>query len=283
MPSLTIRYRRFSDGIDIVGSSLLSLTNNSNLSLTAPATVIDSSDPNFPATFAFLFWNVKAAVTASETATVADVGTAPFNASAWYLPVGKGGGGTPTIGASTFSITQDAVLNTTPILSVTPPAAWPGGNSGAVVTTGGPVVIQAKPAMSSENFTSWVLFAAGMAAGPTINAPQDSSGIALATYAEPAKTRPSIPDIELELVDIFDRIRGRLKDWVFDPAPIDVLRITGQFREATRGTSASISELTGRIDQLTPQQLQLLHSDLKGQYERLQQAIKTVEAAQKRG
>jgi hypothetical protein len=281
MPSLTIRSRRFADGIDIVGSSLLSLTDHSSLSLTAPPTVVipNPADPPNPFTYAFLFWNVKGMLTASATTSVADVGATPFNASAWYLQVGGGGGGTPAIGASAFSITQDVVLATTPIQSVAPSSAWPGGSSTVVNTTGGAVTITAKASIGGEDFNGWVLFTAGSAVGPVLSAPVNASGIALAGYLEPARDRPTIPDLELELADIFDRIRGRIKDWVFDPAPIDVLRVTGQFREISRGTAAEVSELTRRLDRLSPQQMQLLHTDLKAQAERLSSALKAVEAA----
>lgn len=284
MPNLTVRTRRFSSGMDIVSSSLLSLVDHSSLTLSAPGTIIipDPMNPGSTLAFAFLFWNVKGSVSGTPSVSVADVGSAAVTASSWYLQTGGGGGGgSPTVSTAAFSITQDLVLPDSPIQSVTPGAAWAGGAATGVATSAAAVQITAKSAIGSENFQDWVIFGAGSPAGLVLSVPQNGSAIALATYKVPERGGFRQPDFEIELVDIFDRIRGRLKDWVSDPSPIDLARLVSRFQQVSEAAKPvdDLSDLSARIGSMDAEQLRLARTDLQARATRLEAAGKMLDAA----
>lgn len=283
MPSMTIRTRRFSSGMDIVSSSMLSLVDHSSLTLSAPGTIIipDPMNPGSTLTFAFLFWNVKGSVSGMPSVSVADVGSAPFTASSWYLQTGGGGGGLPTVSTAAFSITQDLVLPDSPIQSVTPGPAWAGGAATGVATAAAAVQITAKSAIGSENFQNWVVFGAGSPAGLVLSVPQNGSAIAMATYKVPERGGIGRPDFEFELIDIFDRIRGRLKDWVSDPSPIDLARLVNRFQQVSGAAKPvdDLSDLSARIGSMDAEELRLARADLQARATRLEAAGKMLDAA----
>lgn len=285
MPTLTVRTRRFPTNTDIVPSSMYNVVNGSSATFSTSQylTLPDPSDPTQFQQFVFLFWNVKGAVYSTNSTTVSNVGSDPLTATSWYLLTG-GGGGTPNVSAHAFSITQNQTLTDSPIQSVTPSSAWPGGNSKSVDTTGSSVQVNAKSSISGENFDSWMVFGSGSVNGAQLDVSQNNSAIAIATYKE-VHGDPVDPRLKLkELVDIFDRLRGKLGDWVTDPAPIDLMRLADRYSQEQLGEELELDELavlTSQIADMDLQQLEVARSDLSARIARLETAQEMVDAVMK--
>jgi len=248
-------------------------------------TLPDPSDPSQFQQFVFLFWNVNGAVHTTNSTTVSNVGSDSLTATSWYLLTGGGGGGgTPQVSAHAFSITQDQALTGSPIQSVSPSNAWSGGSSKTVDTTGASVQISAKSSISGEDFDSWMLFGAGSASGPELDVPQNGGGIAIASYK--AATGSIVdPHIEVkEVLDIFDRLRGKLGDWVTDPAPIDLMRLANSFSRKQLNDEQELDELavlTASIAEMDTKQLKAAKNELSARIARLQAAQKMVDTMTK--
>lgn len=282
--TLTVRSRSFPSGQDLIASSMLTLQQGSSLTLTAPGTIVvpDPGNPGTNLTYAFLFWNVTGALHSTTTVNVANVGSTDFTASSWYLLTG-GGSGPPTVGTSAFSITQDLVLATTPIQAVVPSSAWAGGNATSVSTGAAAVTITAKGAISGENLQQWVVFGAGVAGGADLSVPKGGSAIALASYKLPSGGGFK-PGFDFEMIEVLEGIRGRVKDWVFDPAPIDLLRLSGKFSQVKAPAEGSLpvddlSALTANFAEMDEDALRSAHAELKTRLHRLEAAEKMIDKA----
>ena len=256
MPTVTIENRRFPSNTTIGPAGMYSLVDGSSNTFAADqyVTVPDPANPGSFQTYVFLFWNILGGVHSSNTVPVGDVGHNAFTAAAWYLLTGGGGDGVPHVSASAFSVGQNQVLAATPIDSVTPPGAWAGGNAKTVDTTGAAVVIDAENTMGAEGFDRWMVFGAGSAAGDDLSVPQNGYAIAIASYKEATGSTVPLPGLEIrEVLDIFDRIRRHVGDWVSDPAPMDLARVLSRASRA-QGLEAFEDELTklteevGRFD-----------------------------------
>src|SRR5579863_2262569 len=136
MAHLSFKYRQFPSGNQLENLGDFVVSPGSLINVTAPATLI-LPDPMHPPSgelhYAFLFWNIVGGIVTTASAS----GTAPSSdsfATAWYIPTGPGNGGA---GVATFAFSDggDQVVNATPIASVTPAAAWAGGNATGVSTT----------------------------------------------------------------------------------------------------------------------------------------------------
>ena len=216
---------------------------------------------------------------------VADVGSNAFVASAWYLLTGPGGPSEPHVTTSAFSVAQNQVLSTTPISSVTPSSAWPGGNSLTVDTTGGSVVIDAKNAISGEDFNTWMVFGAGSANGDDLSVAQNNSALAIASFKEPDEDKVPLPAPELEAVlDIFDRFREKVGGWVADPAPIDLARVYSRAGrvEGRAAVEDELTKLTQNVGNLSKAELEEAKAMLDSRVGRLQTAQRIIDSAMKR-
>lgn len=278
MPILTQRNKIFASGAPLGADSTYNLVDNSMLPLSAPPGISlpDPANPGQFLNYAFLFWNVKGAITPTQTVTIPNVGDDDFSATAWYVPTGGGGNGGPSLTTFAFDIDLDTVLSDTPIQSVTPAGQWAGGNATTVTTTNVAVVVNAKDAMGSKPFVSWTMLGSGTPAGDLLNVPLNGGGWAIAGYKTSRGTIPK-PDFEL-FEDIWATIRDRLKDWVFDPAPIDLLRLFEQQRNRVNESRADdLSDVLNRLDQMTSADLALTQSQLRSRVSRLEAARKMVE------
>jgi hypothetical protein len=229
-----------------------------------------------------LFWNVKGAVNAQPSQTIADVGSSAFSASAWFIPTGGPGGpgGPPAVSLLTFSIGDDKFLGSSPVQSVTPAGALSGTT---VDTTGGSVSVNALDALASETFQAWTLFCAGSAFGDVLDLPQNAAGFAMASYLE-VRTPPPGRDDFREIVDLVDelaRIRGRFKDWIADPAPEDLLRVVRGIEGRRTVATDDISVIIENVRAMEKPELAAVAASLRSQVDRINGVLKMVEAAGK--
>jgi hypothetical protein len=280
MPQLTIRHRRFSDGVDLDPATTLTLVNNSAAMLGAPPNITIGSGATAQ-NHAFLFWNVKGEVNTQPSQTISDVGTSALSASAWFIPTGGGSGNSPpAVGLLTFSVGGDRFLSASPVQSATPAGAVSGTT---VDATGGAVSVNAVDAEGSEVFQAWTLFCGGSAVGDVLNLPQNASGLAMASYVEIRNPRGPDPFREIvELVDELSRIRGRFKDWIADPAPEDLMRAVRDIEVRQTVAADDISAVIENVRRMNKPELAAVAASLRGQIDRINGVLKMVEAADKR-
>lgn len=293
MPNFTRRMRQLISGNNLLPPETYMLTNHSTLSLSA-ASLIPVPNPSPPPQtnqFCFMFWSVLGELSTTEATSIADVGSSPFTASAWYRDCNPGGGGPASISVATFSIKRDSFLLRTPIHSVSPAGAWAGSNSTSVNSGLGPVAITAIDEIGDEGFGGWLIFGAGAAVGNVLNVPQNGSTFAIAQYGPP---EPPV-SFEFEIFKLFERRPGPIDP--SDPAPLDLLRITQRFINQQRQQQQppqqpqqliqappadDLSTLTARIGKMNAQELRMTIADLQAREGRVEAARKMVEEVLKK-
>lgn len=203
--------------------------------------------------------------------------------SAWYIPLGDGGGPT-RVTATGFSLSEDRLFTSTPIESADPSSSWP-ADSGPGTTPSDrlaapPVTLTAFAGMDYQQFESWTALyddevapdddepPAPPPAGLSIDGRHvhvDGGAEMLAAYVKGSVQRP---DRELP-----ETRPGRI--WIADPAFLDLIRRHSSdpvISEAAKG-AVVVPEMLSRSE------LRALASDLKGRLSRGEAALKSVERA----
>lgn len=285
MPQIIRTNREFAGGGQI-GSFIetLSVTAGDPLSFTAEPDIYiaDPMNPGSTIHFSFLFWNLVGIISSGNSAS----GTAPSAnsiATAWYIRVGTNGNG---VGIQTWAFwsEQDQVVTDTPILSVTPPAAWAGGNATAVSATAGSGarVITARhtvPTAVGADFDHWLVFGSGSAASTVLTVPHNTSTWGIAVYMHHDAGRVPPLKIYLELEAVLQKLL-RLGG---DPSPEDLTRVMKRVvQQGLEQPSADLLTKTlGEIDQLDQAQLKSASIEVQARITRLEAAKKMIESALK--
>jgi len=156
--------------------------------------------------YSFCFWNVTTEegapfdgfVTEDLNVKMTETATANLVATAWYQPVGGIGGppGPPSVRALAFDRTANRFFRATPIASVSPEFAWPGGNAHSVATSESDVTVTARQGIEihavdkltfksslSGIFESWRVGRAAPVGDP-LALPRGAGGVAIAIYKQ---------------------------------------------------------------------------------------------------
>lgn len=141
-----------------------------------------------------LFWSVTDGTngqTAPAGPLTQPVGANPLTITAWYYPIsgpGLGGGGSAIIDDA-FSAAKGDFIDDTFVTVAGDPALTEQANVVGVVPTNTAETLQAYAAATSttEPFSKWISFGAGMANGNTLNVPAQANGIAIAIYEAGAR------------------------------------------------------------------------------------------------
>lgn len=244
----------------------------------------DPANPGQFFNYAFLFWNIAGSVSTGLTKTYT-VPATDYVATAWYVQVGGGGGGGTGLTVWAFSSKLDLVPTDTPIQSVTPSAAWAGGNTTFVSTTVGknPVVVTARNTVAGapgESFANWFPLGVGSPAGNQLTVPNGAASWALAVYAVQQGPKPKIPQIEL--MDELQSILGRILENVGDPAPIDLARITHELtKSVVTGAEDELSKVLANIETASKEDVRAALVQVQTRVRRLEGAQKLLDAALK--
>jgi hypothetical protein len=265
----------FSETIPVVAGTTVSFTADQLL------VVADPMNPGQFLQYSFLFWNAIGNL-GSGLSTTMTIPAGDSVATAWYLQVGGPGGGGFGVATYAFSNELDLVLPVTPIQSVTPAAAWAGGNATNVATSNA-VQITAKNTVAGTppggSFAQWFQFGNGVPAGNVLSVPAKGSSLAIASYEVPDKPDLRYPGI-LELVNALENVIRRIDP--SDPAPIDLARLVGQIRTQLAAQQVGTDELTqivAQIDRMDATQLKGALVDLQSKTRRIDAATKLLNDA----
>jgi len=193
-------------GIISAGTSgSIPVTPGSDVNLTTPATLPDSSDALDE--YQFLFWDIDGTVSTTEsTSFTAPAAATTFDAYAWYRLIGPStciGSCPPALSTWAFSAPENEVLPGTPIQSAT--SGWTAGST-TVLTADAPSVTAlahfAPPGTSLKQqllyppFIKWLsFFGTGVTTsgtdGITLNVPANESPYGIAVYG--AGSSPILP------------------------------------------------------------------------------------------
>lgn len=153
----------------------------------------------------FIFWSVRGSADGEYTQGTTSLdahldSSTPLQATAWYCLSGGGGGpGTPELETDAFLVDLDTFVDTTPIQSVSPAAAWDHSDAEEFVFTAESSDVFAKNDVAddtSERFERWYTLEGGaVPAGQTLQVPQGDDGIAIATFRIPP--RVGIPPVNV--------------------------------------------------------------------------------------
>lgn len=286
MPTVTINKKLFEANSEITSPSMFTLANNSS-STFATADYLSEPNPSLPGQFInykFLFWNIQSQIYTSDSTTIANVGTNNFTATAWYLRTG-GGEGRPRVRTSAFSIGFNEFLLDTPIASAVPATEWPSSTSKIVYTDNADVEIDAVNSFGTESYDHWlVLFGSATTSGDDLSAEQNASPFTVVFYNEPSSSiGPVIEPGLIEVIDIFDRYRKYLGDFVSDPAPMDLARVMGKWNQKINaaGQVDELSLLTKDVQSMDKNELANAKDGLEAKVNRLRTAIKMVDTTMK--
>ncbi len=284
MPTVTITKKLFEANSNITSTSMYVLANNSANTFST-ADYLSEPDPVNPGEFInyrFLFWNILSEIHTSDSASVSNVGTTDFTATAWYIRTG-GGSGRSRVRTSAFSIGLNEFLTSTPIASAVPATEWPSSTSKIVYTDNSNVEIDAVNAFGTESYDHWqVLFGIASVSGDDLSADQDASPFTVVFYKEASLgVGPIINPEIIEIYDIFDRYRKYVGDFVSDPAPIDLARVMGNMGDKVKVLSQEdeLSQLTKNIQAMDKNELSKTKDGLEAKVNRLRTAIKMVDTS----
>ncbi|MFQ5740489.1 MAG: hypothetical protein ACE5JX_15895 [Acidobacteriota bacterium] len=285
MPLYTLHTRQFPNNQTLIADSTFPLSSGASIGETAPPNfdLPDPANPSGPpAHYVFLFWSLGSSIQSVPTynRTVPDT---PFSHTRWYVRTGGGNGsGVPHLTTYALSLGQDSVLSDTPIDSVTPSAAWAGGQT--VDTASSAVTVDAKNSIGGESFHGWTLFGPGSASGDDLNIPKDAFTQAIAAYrvGEKVVGGREIPEIRA----LLDGVLMKLIDLVSDPSPIDLVRLKEKLLAVEQSLAQvkddGVTELLGNLDTMSRAELRVAAMDLKARTTRVGEAAKAVEKALKR-
>jgi len=257
MPNIHRTNRQFPGGAQIgaidenipstAGSPVTNLSTDLDFYLPNPA------DPAHPLHYRFLFWNICGTISNDPHHGNGTVPSSDTVATAWYVPVGNGDGGAAIV-TYAFWLEHDSVVTDTPIQSVTPAAAWAGGNNTVVSSTAGsgPRVITARDTVASitnANFDHWFPLGAGNATDAVLTVAQGGSTWALALYQHHDRSgfRPPRTDKKTK--------PGPIQ--IFDSGPIDRSRMVDVLKNAQKHSTDRMLQL------LNKDQSSISHDDLR--------------------
>ncbi len=195
MATMNLSYRDFLTGKPIPGtpSDSVSLAGGSSDTLDAPYELDAAGN-----TYAFIFWNVDAALTAvrlkngrpdpdQKVTFTAPAGASTFDGTAWYIRTGGGGGGGAGGSVWAFSLNKDERLTNSPIGTINPAAAKTGPNSFSTTSSASPVVVTAPKVIGGDGlFRSWLEFGGdGKIDGAKLTVPSKGSTASIAFFAIP--------------------------------------------------------------------------------------------------
>lgn len=176
-------------------SEVLQLVDGAAQSLTAPLNV---AGPGNPPTYSFIFWDVdsnpqsvqppRGVPDPQQTVNFDAPAEQAFDATAWYVPSGPGGGrGGTGVTAWAFSLNQEEVLPNSPFGSVSPAFAQLSANTVSTTASDQPVIITASSLIVGfGRFNSWLqFFGNGIVTGPTLTVPAGGVSEAIAFYSIP--------------------------------------------------------------------------------------------------
>jgi len=196
--TMTLSFRVFPSGTQVPNttSGVFRLTDGAPQTLAAPLNITEP-EPGKPAAFAFVFWVADFQVFPVQTSGgVPDPQQtinfdAPkdqaFDATAWYLPIGPGGGGGTGVTAWAFSVNQDKVLPNSPFASVSPASAQQSANTVSTTTSNQPVIMTAAALIEGfGRFNSWLqLGGNGTVNDSILTVPAGGASEAVAFYSIP--------------------------------------------------------------------------------------------------
>jgi hypothetical protein len=292
MPILTVRYRYFSPtNMDLPGGFSINVTPNQTASITAPPLAIpDPAHPGQYINYSFLFWNIIGADVGVTTNNPVNIVLASndITATAWYVQVG-GDGPTPVgVYTFTFSETDDQVWPDSAIQSVSPAAAWAGGNNTFVATGASAVDITPKNEIAGhagQVFDMWTLFGPGTVSGTILHVNKNTTVWAIANYKVPANP-PSYPPDWWKLVKELRDAREIIDKIVLiaDPPPEDLVRLKDKLTRAAEQPSP-VDELTNivtSIDKMSVAQIRASLAEIQANISRLQAARRIADEALKK-
>jgi len=254
MPNIHRTNRQFPDGAQIgaideiipstAGSPVNNLSTDLDFYLPNPA------DPAKPLHYHFLFWNVCGTISNDPHHGNGTVPPGDTVATAWYVPVHDGDGGAGIV-TYAFWVEHDSVVSDTPIQSVTPAAAWAGGNNTVVSSTAGSGQrrITARDTVASitnANCEHWFLLGAGNAPDKVLTVDQGGSTWALALYQHHDRGRIPTSDKQTK--------PGPIQ--IFDSGPIDRSRMVDVMKNAQKHSTDRMLQL------LNKDQSSISHDDL---------------------
>jgi hypothetical protein len=181
--TMTLNYKAFPTNADLL--SVGTFHPVGSVKLTAPENFYGKG-----VTYTFLFWDVDGKSDVHRNLSFTPPTDSAVVATAWFLAESGGPCPPPDVcsGVTTwaFSLNRDKVIAKTPIASVTPSKAWTGPPSTSVSTTGGPVVIAAKPDITGfGNFKSWIELPSTPVAGADVKVGANGSALAVAFFGFP--------------------------------------------------------------------------------------------------
>jgi len=279
MPNIHRTNRQFPGGAQIgaidenipstAGSPVTNLSTDLDFYLPNPA------DPAHPLHYRFLFWNICGTISNDPHHGNGTVPSSDTVATAWYVPVGNGDGGAAIV-TYAFWLEHDSVVTDTPIQSVTPAAAWAGGNNTVVSSTAGsgPRVITARDTVASitnANFDHWFPLGAGNATDAVLTVAQGGSTWALALYQHHDRSgfRPPRTDKKTKPgpIDIGDK------------GPIDRSRMADVLKKAQSHSSDRMTEVLKKDPSaISDNDLRAVAVELKANINRQQAALDVVNA-----
>ncbi len=183
-PSGTAVPGGMSGGVLVSGGKLAALTAPEFIYQPPPA-----SSPTAAGTvYEFMFWDVNATLKRKEKAAfIAPSGTT-FQATAWYLALGGGEGGSTAVTTWAFSLDTYKVLPESPIESVVPATAWTSPSSSVSTATAVKITasefIGTHTKFSFTGFRSWFVFGGSKVKikGANVIVPAGESPYAIAFY-----------------------------------------------------------------------------------------------------
>jgi hypothetical protein len=192
-------------------SSELEPNPSSEVDVTDPGNIVPLYIPQLPylsngvpELAQLLFWSVTDGTngqTHPAGPLTQSVGASPLTITAWYFPVGGGNGnGSTFIIDDAFSAVKGDFIDDTFVTVTTDPSLTSDANVVGIVPTAKAETLQASAAVASttEPFSKWLSFGAGIPGGNTINVPASASGIAIAVY-ERSGTVLNVPSRQYEI------------------------------------------------------------------------------------
>lgn len=182
MPTMSISYRQFPAGTELLNMGSIPVSSGADISLSAFPSFTESSG-----SYGFLFWDTEVSVSSDASVTFA-APAGDFAVDAWYLLEGNGGGGGTGVSAYAFSQNEHKTLTGTPIAAVSVPGAWAGPPSTTVSTTVSPdpVAITALAKFPPEGrFVRWLQFGNGSVAADVLTVPAQGASFAIAFFGIP--------------------------------------------------------------------------------------------------